>query len=48
MIISIEAPDYNKRWAAESAVPCAKNIIQDIMFYDTQMINKQSKNNEEA
>tara|TARA_B110000014_G_scaffold261522_1_gene253401 strand:- start:2745 stop:4493 length:1749 start_codon:yes stop_codon:yes gene_type:complete len=48
MIISIEAPDYNKRWAAESAVPCAKNIIQDIMFYDTQIINKQDKNNEEA
>ena len=48
MIISIEAPDYNKRWAAESAVPCAKNIIQDIMFYDSQIINIKNKINDEA
>ena len=48
MIISIEAPEYNKRWAAESAVPCAKNIIQDIMFYDSQIINIKNKINDEA
>jgi len=40
MIISIEAPMYNKRWGSESAVPCAKSIIEDIIFYDKNLINK--------
>ena len=40
MIISIEAPMYNKRWGGESAVPCAKSIIEDIIFYDKELTNK--------
>ncbi len=40
MIISIEAPMYNKRWGGESAVPCAKSIIEDIIFYDKELISK--------
>ena len=44
MIISIEAPEYNKRWGGESAVPCAKSIIENIIFYDNELINKNSSN----
>lgn len=44
MIISIEAPEYNKRWGGESAVPCAKSIIENIIFYDNELINKNSAN----
>ena len=44
MIISIEAPEYNKRWGGESAVPCAKSIIENIIFYDNELINKNSVN----
>ena len=40
MIISIEAPIYNKRWGGESAAPCARSIIEDIIFYDKELINK--------
>ena len=41
LIISIEAPSYSKRWGGESAVPCAKNIIEEIIFYDEELkINK--------
>ena len=41
LIISLEAPSYNKRWSGESAVPCAKNIIEEIIFYDKELkINK--------
>ena len=48
MIISIESPEYNKRWGGESAVPCAKNIIQDIIFYDKELIINHNKINEKA
>ena len=48
MIISIEAPTYNKRWGGESAAPCAKKIIQDIIFYDKQLNIKQNKIHNEA
>ena len=44
MIISIEAPMYNKRWGGESAVPCAKSIIEDIIFYDKELIDKRVLN----
>ena len=44
MIISIESPMYNKRWGGESAAPCAKDIIEDIMFYDKELINKSRLN----
>ena len=44
MIISIESPIYNKRWGGESAAPCAKGIIEDIMFYDKELINKSRLN----
>tara|TARA_B100000676_G_scaffold303443_1_gene353977 strand:- start:540 stop:2285 length:1746 start_codon:yes stop_codon:yes gene_type:complete len=37
LIISLEAPSYNKRWGGESAVPCAKNIIEKIIFYDKEL-----------
>ena len=46
IIISIESPEYNKRWGGESAVPCTKNIIQDIIFYDKELIK--NKTNEKA
>ena len=36
LIISLEAPSYDKRWG-ESAVPCAKNIIEEIIFYDKEL-----------
>jgi len=38
MIVSIEAPIYEKRWGSQSAVPCAKKIIEDIIFYDKNII----------
>ena len=38
MIISIEAPEeYDKRWGGETAAPCAKNIIKNIMLYDKEL-----------
>jgi len=37
LIISLEAPSYNNRWAGESAAPCAKNIIEEIIFYDKDL-----------
>lgn len=40
MIISIEAPEYAKRWGGESAVPCSKSIIENIIFYDKELITK--------
>tara|TARA_Y100001970_G_scaffold160165_1_gene195936 strand:- start:2818 stop:4563 length:1746 start_codon:yes stop_codon:yes gene_type:complete len=40
IIISIEAPIYSKRWGGESAAPCAKRIIEDIIFYDKELLNK--------
>ena len=40
MIISIEAPEYAKRWGGESAVPCAKSIIENIIFYDKELMSK--------
>ena len=46
MIISIEAPEeYDKRWGGETAAPCAKNIIKNIMLYDKEL---RIKNNEKA
>lgn len=46
MIISIEAPeDYNKRWGGETAAPCTKNIIENIMLYDK---NLRLQNHEKA
>ena len=44
MIISIEVP-YEKRWGGETAAPCAKNIIKNIMLYDKEL---RTKNNEKA
>ena len=42
MIISIESPEkYHKRWGGETAAPCAKNIIKNIMLYDKDLrLNK--------
>ena len=37
LIISLEAPSYDKRWGGESAVPCAKDIIEEIIFYDKEL-----------
>ena len=46
MIISIEAPEnYNKRWGGETAAPCAKNIIKNILLYDKEL---RIKKNEKA
>ena len=47
MIISIEAPTYNKRWGGESAAPCAKKIIQAIIFYYKQLNIKEQRINDE-
>ncbi len=44
MIISIEVP-YEKRWGGETAAPCAKNIIKNIMLYDKEL---RIKKNEKA
>ena len=44
LIISLEAPSYNKRWSGESAVPCAKNIIEEIIFYDKELILRKTDN----
>ena len=44
MIISIEAPEeYDKRWGGETAAPCAKNIINNMILYDKDL---RVKNNE--
>ena len=46
MVITIEAPkEYNKRWGGETAAPCAKNIIKNILRYDKEL---RIKNNEKA
>ena len=38
MVISIEAPEsYDKRWGGETAAPCSKNIIKNIMLYDKDL-----------
>ena len=45
MVISIEAPEnYNKRWGGETAAPCAKNIIKNIMLYDKELRIKKNEN----
>ena len=38
MIVSIEAPMYEKRWGSQSAVPCTKKIIEDIIIYNKNKI----------
>jgi len=46
MVITIEAPkEYNKRWGGETAAPCAKNIIKNILLYDKEL---RIRNNEKA
>ena len=46
MVITIEAPkEYNKRWGGETAAPCAKNIIKNILLYDKEL---RIKKNEKA
>ncbi len=38
MVVSIEAPsDYEKRWGGETAAPCSKNIIKNILLYDKDL-----------
>ena len=45
MIISIESPeDYDKRWGGETAAPCAKNIIKDIIIHDKSLRIKKNEN----
>ena len=48
MIISIEAPIYEKRWGSQSAVPCSKKIIEDIILYDKDLMQRLDKINEKA
>jgi len=38
MIVSIEAPVYEKRWGSQSAVPCTKKIIENIILYDKNLM----------
>ena len=44
MIISIESPLYDKHWGGETAAPCTKNIIKDIMIYDKELRTRISAN----
>ncbi len=38
MVVSIEAPsEYEKRWGGETAAPCSKNIIENILLYDKNL-----------
>ena len=46
IIISIESPEYDKRWGGESAAPCTRNIIEEILFYDFELLNQLSVQHE--
>ena len=45
LIVSIEAPsNYDNRWGGETAAPCSKEIIQQILLYDKSIrINQNEK-----
>ena len=45
LIVSIEAPsNYDNRWGGETAVPCSKEIIQQILLYDKSIrINQKNE-----
>ena len=47
MIVTIDSPKYDKRWGGESAAPCAKEIINNILLHD-KSISKKTKKNEKA
>ena len=47
MIVTIDSPKYDKRWGGESAAPCTKEIINNILLHD-KSISKKVKKNEKA
>ena len=44
MIVTIDSPKYDKRWGGESAAPCTKEIINNILLHDKNISIKQKKN----
>ena len=48
MIVSIEAPMYEKRWGSQSAVPCSKKIIENIILYDKNLMKSLNSIDEKA
>ena len=48
MIVSIEAPKYEYRWGSQTAVPCTKRIIENIILYDKSLMESLNNINELA
>ena len=44
MIVTIDSPKYDKRWGGESAAPCTKEIINNILLHDRNISIKLKKN----